>query len=685
MMTLAARLWIAVLVGGVGLAGLDRHAGMDGGTRRSSVQVDPAGRLWMGDHGGNAFVCDSFGGGWAYSGLRHVCRPDNPDCKYGDEFLPNIERIRFFDDRTGVASGYIGSERKDQVYVTRDGGRSWDRVSFGADMWVYGWDVWPDGHVWMVGSSGDLVRSTDSGRTWTKLTPPFDASSRSKCVVMLDVRHGLVSALGNGLKRTRDGGKTWTAVPTQKDQGFGKDRSDHCDHRLEVERLGSKLIAYQCGAVCWSDSRRIRWTALPRPMPRGVIDDAHRRFVGVDGAGRLVALDENLAVEVLADRVPVLGLGVSCATANAVYLEDEGEAVHRWSKGSWTVQPPVMRDDLIETPGNIAASPGLLWGWSGHHVYGSADHGASWFRIAYSSGSITSLLPLGDDAALIADQRGNNRRVLRSTGAVEPISALIGYDIRGMLRRGDRIALFGGYRHETLRAPTVARTTFSGQYAGSRPEGFTIESRDRGQTWKQVDTWAGAGVADAYLSPSGTLTLYSYRGALRRLTPSGASYLARDVLAANPRIGGAPYVEFPGALWFRSDDEGFLSGEIHHAGRHAYRTLDGGVSWIKASGVEWPYDGTTPAGDADLAWNHAEVALLRGFERESIFTLPPAPLVLRPRAEPTYEPEPRVSSAIFEPSSGEVTVTIRSGTWRWPSYRHRRFRRGKTGWVEQQR
>jgi len=58
--------------------------------------------------------------------------------------------------------------------------------------------------------TGKIIQTTDSGKSWTETTP-FDSSVVYNKIQFLDSLNGFI--WGKPPLRTRDGGKTWQALP----------------------------------------------------------------------------------------------------------------------------------------------------------------------------------------------------------------------------------------------------------------------------------------------------------------------------------------------------------------------------------------------------------------------------------------------------------------------------------------
>jgi photosystem II stability/assembly factor-like uncharacterized protein len=132
--------------------------------------------------------------------------------------------VWFEDDKQGYVGG-LG-----MIWSTSDGGKSWTAVNKGGLLAGPINDIHtaaPGTGVFAVTSKGELLRSTDSGKTWPALAKPLGAGVALTHVHFVDADTGWVTAgaavadqttkdvtgyKDGALARTMDGGVTWTTV-----------------------------------------------------------------------------------------------------------------------------------------------------------------------------------------------------------------------------------------------------------------------------------------------------------------------------------------------------------------------------------------------------------------------------------------------------------------------------------------
>ncbi|HEV3468230.1 MAG TPA: YCF48-related protein [Pyrinomonadaceae bacterium] len=106
----------------------------------------------------------------------------------------------------------LKSEAQPPTYLMRttDGGRTWSRVepdAFGAETRLVGVRFAGRERGWVFGELGALYATADGGRTWVRQVVPTRRLLLG--AAFLDAQHGWVVGAGATLLRTTDGGRTW--------------------------------------------------------------------------------------------------------------------------------------------------------------------------------------------------------------------------------------------------------------------------------------------------------------------------------------------------------------------------------------------------------------------------------------------------------------------------------------------
>ncbi|QBZ97136.1 T9SS type A sorting domain-containing protein [Flavobacterium sangjuense] len=142
--------------------------------------------------------------------------------------------VYFFDANNGVC---MGDKRGGyfEIYTTTNGGTNWTRtpsanIAASATDYGYTGKYYANGNtVWFGTDGGELMRSTDKGLNWTKITTPipdfgggtdttsiaeFAFSDNNNGFILKETYDGLPTPtfLETELFRTADGGATWTPV-----------------------------------------------------------------------------------------------------------------------------------------------------------------------------------------------------------------------------------------------------------------------------------------------------------------------------------------------------------------------------------------------------------------------------------------------------------------------------------------
>ena len=160
-----------------------------------------------------------------------------------------IRRLCFIDERTIIAVGRIGTASA-AVLRSSDSGRTWTAavesgpIFFDCAASTTGWVV-------AVGMRGSILRSADSGRTWEALRSGTTAALRS---VAFAGRVVVVVGVGGRILRSSDEGDTWTQIPSGTRQHL---------HRVAFADQTHGVAVGAWGTMVRTDDAGLTWRAEP--------------------------------------------------------------------------------------------------------------------------------------------------------------------------------------------------------------------------------------------------------------------------------------------------------------------------------------------------------------------------------------------------------------------------------------
>lgn len=584
--------------------------------RVGEVSLSPEGSIWLTTMLGKTYFAPSIDGEWREGALRF------DDLGFTASHV--IERISFFDPNIAIATGYISQEEyghKNKLYRTTDGGLSWEILPFsdGGGEWIYDVFLNEYGEAWMGGSEGSFLYSSDYGKTWERRKSPFDSSSRTSTIFMTSSTTGFVGGLSDAIKKTTNGGKTWEEIPTPFQQHKYTAPEDR--HSLEKLRVaGSYLLVEQDGRVFQTRFDPIDWKPLSAlDLVAFETDRATGQIVAVTKDLHLVAFDSTLNLTPLSSR-PIDTWPVDLKLRDGtVFVIDRNNRLYRIGNECFQSHFPLTSVGPSPLMSAVRNRGDVLWGVTTHHIYNSIDGGKVWYRVGQVSFDIRGFVIKDDERILLWDGHGENALFDRESGLAHPIISLNSDDVIDIIVTPGMWVAYGGRQYETTQRIEVARTYFSGQFAGSRENGFVYVSRDRGDTWSKVDEWQEGGVSRVFVTPSGDMVLLSYLGSFRRLSRRDGAFHGENLIVADKDNGDqVPYVERANALYFADEFTGYVAGWIHHLGNWYFKTKDGGKTWRKIGESEFPYLGLVSAGDVFLANTTDRVVVLRGKSKEEL-------------------------------------------------------------------
>jgi len=181
----------------------------------------------------------------------------------------------YFSDRTLVET----DDRKNSVYRTTDGGRSWQAAHFKGDAMIYDVQYEKNGMIWMGGSDEFIHYSNDYGATWTRKPKPFRPVNRVLSIYMIDSVNGIAGGLSNGLAITKDNWATAKQIPSPLDQGKFKILKNSARNRIDkVEILDSIIMINQNDHIYFSKLGPVNWQAFNIPVLDFFVDKEKKEW-----------------------------------------------------------------------------------------------------------------------------------------------------------------------------------------------------------------------------------------------------------------------------------------------------------------------------------------------------------------------------------------------------------------------
>jgi photosystem II stability/assembly factor-like uncharacterized protein len=149
----------------------------------------------------------------------------------------------------------------------------WKPVSTGSDQQYRGLDAVDKRTAWVGGSAGEVLRTTDGGRTWQDVSPPGGAGLLFRDVEAESEQRASVLSIGPGdasrIYRTTDGGRNWRLAFVNDDPDAFYDCMDFFDGGERGLAL-SDPVDGKFRIAATDDSGR-SWHVLPnRGMPPAV-------------------------------------------------------------------------------------------------------------------------------------------------------------------------------------------------------------------------------------------------------------------------------------------------------------------------------------------------------------------------------------------------------------------------------
>lgn len=202
-----------------------------------------------------------------------------------------IDKVRFVDKNTGYAVGGNTDTFGGFILKTNDAGNTWSALNTGMNTYRISDLSLPDEKtIFVVGWSGQILKSDDAGLTWQKQISNTTEDLNS--VFFLDSNIGYVAGNSQTILKTTNGGNTWSKQVSPKTQHlysiFFKDINTGyiASYDWEVDSC-TVLLTTTDGGVNW-EKRNIGGVGSPMKMTFANKDTA---FIAGDFGGIMKTTD----------------------------------------------------------------------------------------------------------------------------------------------------------------------------------------------------------------------------------------------------------------------------------------------------------------------------------------------------------------------------------------------------------
>ena len=390
----------------------DTRAVLDIHGRVNEISVSPDEKIWLTTAVGNTYYANSIDSNWYYgkSFYQSVYSHENP----------SLDRISFFNTDTAIMTGYICGKKeeykktgvfltkKNGLYITKDGGRSWELVNFGNGSWIYNVFVDKTGKAWMGGSSGEILYSEDFGQHWEKLNSPYNSSSRMHYIFMENETNGISGASYSKIYTTANNWKTYEKInapfPPQK-KIFGSDIK-------KVLYWKNFIVVNQNRHIFYSDRNKIEWKRFPIKIIDFELDNDSKELFAITDSLKIVLFSSPTDFITLSDK-QLLGYPIDMKVVNHSlyivcnrrFIESRYE-IYKVNKQEMIRSIPYTSDRKIAQPNIIKKGEKITWGISNNQIYLS-DTQNDWYRENALKFDIENITLLDDSTAILWNGEDN--------------------------------------------------------------------------------------------------------------------------------------------------------------------------------------------------------------------------------------------------------------------------------------
>ena len=334
---------------------------------------------------------------------------------------PRLDRISFFNNDTAIITGYIQSDSNEYsnqngYYLTENRTKDCKRLCFEKkeSEWIYDVFIISNGLAWMGGSSGNILFTSNFGKSWRKLNSPFDKSSRTHSIYMINANEGISGTLNNYIYITKDNWTNFKKIKTPFDQKLYKTNSQYSDNRINKIRIWKNYyIVNQDDKIFYTDRNNIVWKKFNIDLSDFEIDRQNNDFFAISNDGEVILFDDinnykTISHQKITERI--LDMKV---VNNSIYLlltnypSNSGDKIIKINKKEVYKTGLFTEDEKIEFPKEICFGNNLQWAFNENYIYITETGKFDWYREAQLDYYIQDLFLLNDSTAIVWNGKNN--------------------------------------------------------------------------------------------------------------------------------------------------------------------------------------------------------------------------------------------------------------------------------------
>jgi predicted CXXCH cytochrome family protein len=502
----------------------------------------------------------------------------------------NFRAVAFANTSNGIAVGDLGTATS-TINYTSDGGATWRQSTTTATVGLSGVCMTSASTGWAVGGAGVVLKTTNGGGTWVE-QPSFTAAGLSAVAFSPDGQTGYI--VGNAALpswtafSTTDGGVTWTAVT-----GLGATGAINLT-AVSVLDTNNAVVAGTNGQIRRTVNGGTTWTNQSQNYLGALairdiklIDQNNAKAIGDNG----IVFYTRSAGTMWSTTIPGVNSqfrAVSFVDANNGWACGNNATIMRTTDAgrSWSTQASgitVWRSIHFVAPkqGWIVSNLGTIMhtsdgdNWSYQNSGTSVQLNGVWFT------SPTTGYVVGNTATILKTTDGGQTWTQKPSGLPGDLNAVwfananVGYAVGAFGRI--RKTVDGGETWNTSISGTgqnlsAVRGIDASTVIAAGNNGAIVKTTDGGATWNTQTSGITQTINTVFLADANTGWFGSTNGIVKKTTNGGATWTSQN--AALPTLLTDPSVGVY-AMWFSDANTGYLSGDSGMV----RRTVDGGAEW----------------------------------------------------------------------------------------------------------